>query len=285
MLLMNKTQPNKEGDQFASPQLLADIARDDYLGSPDVIQSVLRVMAMTFLRHRIDQKDDSKPEDRAAFYRDLATGFTATFLGKDPNFTPIKDWNKPGCIDEWCAAVLPIADTEPEKRMGMVALLILTELNGILLYAITDGVLDEQWNWQFDALFDQYTKILLGIPVDEEPEPTGTLANRKFKLSPTNEAVSTQAAEQFNAAMASQFAGLKKDVSAALAIENEDERRKALVALSASLPARLKKLNANPKAAQILYKAISASMLNGMADAQNPGGESNRLTMNGELST
>src|SRR5688572_5044272 len=130
---------------------------DNYLGDPETVDMLLRVMASNVLAERKLNRDvgTSLEENHAA-------AMTNIFLGKEPDFTPMHGWNAPGFIDEFVSSAANVQENTPEDRMRTFFLSYLIDTYSLVEYADAPGVLDEQWQPQVGALVDYYRDILIG---------------------------------------------------------------------------------------------------------------------------
>lgn len=137
----------------------ADIDRG-YLGSPDVIQSLLRMTIAKAVDLAL------RGQDVLGFTQALCKETADILLGGDKNYHSVIGWNQPGGIDVFCARCFGSLETDPKRRMEHAVLKMLEEIFSVARLAETAP--EEEWMWQMDALTSRYTGIFLGVdPVSQ----------------------------------------------------------------------------------------------------------------------
>lgn len=155
-------------------------SQDNYLGDPQILQSLLRFNIGEFIE-KFTEADT--PDDRKSIMQRIARKIGSILLGKNDDYIPQSRWNRSGAIDEFAAKWLGSAETDPEERMEHAVVKMFNEILELADYVGEPGVLDEQWIFQFDELLSRYTNIFLGI----EPSITTALMLGQSEPEPLNE--------------------------------------------------------------------------------------------------
>lgn len=138
-----------------STESLADEAHG-YLGDSTVVAALLRntVGAITAAV--------GKPSADVLLRKACrATG--RTLLGQNPAYTPLRNWNEPGRIDVFVAKWAGSSEVNPLDRMEHGVLRFAEAVLELVDYAGQPGVLEEQWQWQLDALIEKWTCLFMGV--------------------------------------------------------------------------------------------------------------------------
>lgn len=146
-----------------SPSLPGAIAaassEKQYLGDIAVIDGMVRNLFNDAL-HRRNVQD---PKATDADEKDTET-LAGILLGKYKEYEPQPAWNRPGGVDQWIREQTQIEEDEPVRVVQTALLQKLVDFYKIVTYSQQPGVLEEQWNWQIDALVADARNLLLGIP-------------------------------------------------------------------------------------------------------------------------
>lgn len=135
-------------------------AAGNYLGDREVVEAILRYIVGKYF-DRIKAKD--VPDTRLRLLKEATRESVPIFLGDDKKYVPLRNWNQRGAIDAFLAKWTGSSETDPELRVTHAILKMIQELQDLAEYAATDGVLEEQWNWQVGAILNKYTSLFMGI--------------------------------------------------------------------------------------------------------------------------
>ncbi len=141
-------------------QSLQAQATGNYLGDSQVLHVLLRNTISDFCEKYPEQETDA---ERTNVKRVLARRLATILLGKDKNFASLDTWNEPGGIDVFCAHWLGSSEKDPMAVMEHAVLLMLHEILDLADFVGMDGVLEEQWGFQVDAIIDRYVGIFIGL--------------------------------------------------------------------------------------------------------------------------
>lgn len=150
-------------DRKADPDLFVQSIKDsnnterNYLGDPTVVETILRYAASEFF----DSMEDTS--DAGALALVLGKRHLKPLVFPNKHYIGVRGWNKRGVIDVFAAKWKGIDANGPMERMGGLFVMLIDELLELVLYAGEDGVRDEDWQFQVDHVFLEYTNILLGI--------------------------------------------------------------------------------------------------------------------------
>jgi hypothetical protein len=134
------------------------------LGSTTFIDGLLRVM--------ISDWTDALAAGTATadLAKRLCEDNAAILMGKREGFGAMPGWNVEGGIDLWVASQLGTSERGQDAiENALVQMLI--QATSICNYADEPGVLEEQWKWQVDAMFEEYVNLFLGIPGEDPDGP------------------------------------------------------------------------------------------------------------------
>ena len=141
-----------------------DVAGSDkYLGDYKRMQAFLKARASEFLKA-------CKTQPPAEAARPVAQAIARVMLGDDPDWVGVPGWHERGSIDFALARAMGVDDGSPEDVLEHWAVTYLSEILAVAKYASEEGVTPEQWQWQAQETYDQFTKNALGIPVEEDEE-------------------------------------------------------------------------------------------------------------------
>ncbi|KAF0178677.1 MAG: hypothetical protein FD161_1721 [Limisphaerales bacterium] len=157
----DRTEPNDVGlvAAFATAQ------KDNYLGNPTCIDSLLRVMCAKMLDAVHDEELDNQATNERLNV--LEREAAEVLLGMNKGYIPIIGWNQPGGVDLAVAKEFNIKDCPPlqcvclglrELWLKEILELAKQEANGMPL---------ENTRWQAEAAFEQFTKLFMGLPMDK----------------------------------------------------------------------------------------------------------------------
>lgn len=139
---------------------LKDAGHDTYLGDMEVVEYLVRL----YIKSVVDSLEGvtvAKAQRRRIEQR--ARRMARIFLGKNKAYVPVHRWNEPGAIDEFCATWTGLAERDPMDRMEHFFVKLFREIMDVMVYADVDGILEEQWEWQLQAIVQRYVGFLLGI--------------------------------------------------------------------------------------------------------------------------
>lgn len=136
---------------------LKTVNKDNYLGDQQTVQFLVRNFAAHALARRGTIGDDEATKLDVNDSKTLAR----IFLGQDPAYPAIEDWNTVGQIDEWIAGATNVVGT-PEEVVSSALIDFLVSIYKLYNQAVFGG-LDENVDWQVGASCEDTTKLLLGI--------------------------------------------------------------------------------------------------------------------------
>lgn len=166
---MSETRPESFDAGLAAA--FGAATKDNYLGNPECVESLLRVMLADSLALREQVQLDKVPEsDLARLGTEILRKTARIFLGRDADFVPVVGWNQPGGVDEHLTKELRLPDKPAEDRVVNALWQLVKEICG-LVHQEEQGALPENTRWQMDEAIAQMTRSLLGIPQPSD-EPT-----------------------------------------------------------------------------------------------------------------
>jgi hypothetical protein len=141
------------------------------LGDPQVVDRILGV----FVKEAMDRyiacaQSELSPAAYQEGDRSACLETAKLFLGLNPFFQTVPEWNCPGAIDEFLVRQLNIGETEPILRLATALSELLIEMHNLRKYAAEPGILEEQWVWQVGAIIETYRNFLLGVPVAQDDD-------------------------------------------------------------------------------------------------------------------
>lgn len=147
--------------------------KDNYLGNPACIDSLLRFMLAEALDlrdkvHRSELSEEESNSKLGAVLRRTAD----IFLGRDSDTVPIVGWNQPGGIDEHLAKELNLPDASAEGRVVRTLYLLTDEIYSLVAQEERGEPL-ENTRWQMHAAIEMTCKMLLGIPLPGDAAKDG----------------------------------------------------------------------------------------------------------------
>lgn len=138
---------------------------NNYLGNPEVVSMLIRKWIDKAVERRNGETGPQFAAAEGAEVRELAR----IFLGKDPNYIPVGEFNKPGGIDQFLREHEGVKDTDPENAVANTLLAALWDVLSIL--GKYDGQPVDLWGWQIQGRLEDYEQLFLGVPLVQEPEP------------------------------------------------------------------------------------------------------------------
>lgn len=157
--------PGKKNDD---PQLFAEAIqkskKGNYLGEIAVVNQLLRLYASNLM-------DQLNNNDKKSWIKEIerqSNSLSRILIGKSKYFQSANRWNEPGGIDEFCKTYFGATDKNPQDRVKNVVLQFFEELIDIALYAEIEGVLEEQWGFQVDAVIEKYALAFIGVSPGEQ---------------------------------------------------------------------------------------------------------------------
>ena len=157
-------------------QAIASLGKTNSLGDRTVVQNTVRFIVGETLRA---VPKASRPALRLALVKKSSAKLARILLGYNPDFEPVHHWNEPGQIDEFVAKWVGSAETDPQRRLEHAAVIMFEDILLLAGYAGEDGVLPEQWQFQFNGITDKYVGLFMGIDLptqallslgDKEPD-------------------------------------------------------------------------------------------------------------------
>ena len=146
-------------------QALASLGEMNSLANRSVVEATVRFIVGETIRAVLLA---GRPALRLALVKKAAVKLARILLGDNPDYTPVYHWNEPGQIDEFCAKWCGSAETDPHQRMEHCVVIMFEELLELAGYAGTEGVLDEQWQFQFNGIIDKYVGLFMGIDLPSQ---------------------------------------------------------------------------------------------------------------------
>lgn len=139
---------------------LRSAASGNYLGDSQVLHALLRNTISDFCEKYPEQETDA---ERTNVKRVLARRMAAILLGQNKNYVSLDKWNEPGGIDLFCAHWLGSSEKDPMAVMEHSVLLMLHDILDLASFVGMDGVLEEQWGFQVDAIINKYVGVFIGL--------------------------------------------------------------------------------------------------------------------------
>lgn len=158
------------GSESLFTEALDNDQKMNYLGNPTVIETLLR----TLVHDVIEAKKSPTNVMRMNLVTKIINSAAKILLGGNPNFVPMRNWNKAGAIDEFIAKWVGSSESHPHNRIVHSLLIFINSVFELGRYADDPDVLKEHWDWQLDALIQKYVGLFLGIdPVAQAVEQLG----------------------------------------------------------------------------------------------------------------
>lgn len=139
---------------------LSAAGQENYLGERSVVEALVR-KAIDDLTDKLQTTDD--PKEQARVMELLAQRNGLVLLGKSPLFAPQRRWNEAGGIDVFLAKWMGSSETDPDKVMEHVFIILFDQILEVAAYAGTEGVLPEQWQFQIDGIIHRFVSLCMGI--------------------------------------------------------------------------------------------------------------------------
>lgn len=143
----------------------ATARKDNYLGNPRCVDSLLRVMCANLCDAIEEHVGTPVLTDKIDEFEE---GAADVLLGKNPAYIPIIGWNQPGGID---VALVRELNLDPSCTPIQRVRLGLRQLWHGQIYKLwqmeAKGELPENTRWQMEAAFEQFTKLFMGLPMDK----------------------------------------------------------------------------------------------------------------------
>ena len=154
--------PAKKNDQLDSAGMVAALApttSENYLGDPKVVDRLLRDYANKCIQRWLAMEDRN---ESARLDVEDAAGLVAIFLGNNPQFPPIANWNKAGVIDRWLVDEFHITGATAEERVRNTIVTFLMWMRKQLVD--NEDQPDSVNQMLVDGLVQEFTGLLLGLP-------------------------------------------------------------------------------------------------------------------------
>lgn len=136
------------------------VAKDNYLGDPNVVEWLLRNYANNCIQRRtqmLDQRIQSAEMDVAD-----AVKLAGVFLGQDPAYPPMENWNRPGVLDQWLLQELPLPPSEPVNVVRTCLVNFLLKMYKTM--ADFENTPEEFHADMVNGLVEEFTNLLIGNP-------------------------------------------------------------------------------------------------------------------------
>ena len=132
---------------------------ENYLGDPKVVDRLLRDYANSCIQRWLAMEDRN---ESARLDVEDAAGLVAIFLGNNPQFPPIANWNKAGVIDRWLVDEFHITGATAEERVRNIVVTFLMRMRKQLVD--NEDQPDNMNQMLTDGLVQEFTALLLGFP-------------------------------------------------------------------------------------------------------------------------
>lgn len=139
-------------------------AAEGYLGSVDFLNGLLRLL--------VSDWTDALGSGTATpdMAKKLVSDVASILIGKRDGFGQVPNWNSEGGIDAWVRSQTGIQESG-QAAIEAALVRMLVQATSIVQFADDDDVLPEQWQWQVDAMFEEYVNLFLGIPSEDPDGP------------------------------------------------------------------------------------------------------------------
>jgi hypothetical protein len=154
---------NKQLDSAGMVAALAPTTAENYLGDPKVVEWLIRNYGNTCATRWLSTPD-VKEQRVAAAKLDVAEGAALAdiLLGKNPQFTPIANWNKAGVIDRWLVDEFHITGATAEERVINVVVTFILRLYTTI--TANEDQPDDVFQMLIDGLVQEFTWLIMGLP-------------------------------------------------------------------------------------------------------------------------
>ena len=156
---------NPQIDSAGMVAALAPTIAENYLGDPAVVEWLLRNYSNQCIQRRAGMMD----KRAASATMDVADAakIADILLGKNPDYAPIKNWNKAGVIDRWMVdefrkVELEVVGATAEERVRNVVVNFLCQMYDLMV--AIENLPDDDAQMSVDALVQQFVMLLVGIP-------------------------------------------------------------------------------------------------------------------------
>ena len=153
-----QNNPENNAPDKVFEQGVAAAASENYLGNFATVQFLLRTLGAKCINRFDPEKKEECMKQDVEDCKELAK----TFLGENPDYSPVPAWNKAGVIDDYLARVQRLEGDDPQKRVAAVLMRFLGDIYGLYTYALS-GPPPENWETQIDGICDMYTKLMIGF--------------------------------------------------------------------------------------------------------------------------
>jgi hypothetical protein len=150
---------NKQLDSAGMVAALAPTTAENYLGDPKVVDRLLRDYANSCIQRWLAMEDRN---ESARLDVEDAAGLVAIFLGNNPQFPPIANWNKAGVIDRWLVDEFHITGATAEERVRNIVVTFLMRMRKQLVD--NEDQPDNVNQMLTDGLVQEFTNLLMGNP-------------------------------------------------------------------------------------------------------------------------
>jgi GNAT superfamily N-acetyltransferase len=151
-------------DALFQDSLEAIGAEEGYLGSMSFVDGLLRVLVSDWM----DALGSGTATVDVA--KKLADETAGILFGEVAGYGKVPGWSKAGGIDVYVASQIGTPDTGRDAIENALVQMLM-QATSIAKYADEPGVLEEQWKWQVDAMFEEYVNLFLGIPGEDPDGP------------------------------------------------------------------------------------------------------------------
>lgn len=166
----------QKNDPAGFEQGLDKASQENYLGSPDTIDSMLRLFAV-----EIGEKSREGKEVWVKWITEKMQAITSTMLGQDPDYVGIEGWNQPGGIDKEIRSFYAERGDSPQEKAIAKAKTPELTIELVLREFVEDmqrmrkelskpNTNQETMRLSLEGIFEFYTKLLMGLPISQTEE-------------------------------------------------------------------------------------------------------------------
>ncbi len=149
--------PNYHPSDASLNDDLMQLAKENYLGDPNVVHFLLLNLA----KNCVARRGTVPSENASAADMNDCLVLGNIFLGQDPQFAPVPEWNKPGILDEYISRQMGRRCETPQETVALFLVQYICDNYDVYNYAV-GGALPEQWMPQVWGLADVAMNALMG---------------------------------------------------------------------------------------------------------------------------
>jgi hypothetical protein len=140
---------------------LSAATKDNYLGDPEVLDSLLEFWSAEFVERLQDGATAS------AIASTISSRLGRILLGKNEEYSPVRKWNAPGGIDVFCKDLFKLRDKTSAGVMYHTVLTFFDALCNLIVEAGSPEFLEETWQTKRKQLITKYSYIFRGVSPDQ----------------------------------------------------------------------------------------------------------------------